>query len=61
MVGLFLCMFEVPQRQQLASEDSVPETPSYGTELSLGAQNSLLPHRTHLQCAERPPRGGEQT
>ncbi len=33
-------MFEVPQRQQLASEDSVPETPSYGTELSLGAKSS---------------------
>ena len=24
-------------------------------------QKQLLPHRTHLQCAERPPRGGEQT
>ena len=22
---------------------------------------SLLPHRTHLQCAKRPPLGGEQT
>ena len=79
MVGLFLCMLEVPQRQQLASEDSVPETPSYGTEWTLGAQNRLLRYATHqrpaeqptpqtvdillphLQCAERPPRGGEQT
>ena len=49
---------------------SVPETPSYGTgrilkgpqnstchieRVSKGAQNSLLPHRTHLQCAKRPP------
>ena len=24
-------------------------------------ENPLLPHRTHLQCAERPPRGGGQT
>ena len=24
-------------------------------------QKQHLPHRTHLQCAERPPRGGEQT
>ena len=39
MVGLLLCMFEVPQRQQLASEDSVPETHSYGTEWTFGAQN----------------------
>ena len=23
--------------------------------------DSLLPHRTHLQCAKRPPLGGEQT
>ena len=23
--------------------------------------NSLLPHRTHLQCAKQPPLGGEQT
>ena len=49
MVGLFLCMLEVPQRQQLASEDSVPETGFYGTELSLGAQNSLLRYATHFQ------------
>ena len=41
-------MFEVPQRQQLASEDSVPETPSYGTEGTLGAQNSLLWYATHF-------------
>ena len=41
--------FEVPQRQQLASEDSVPETPSYGTEWTFGAQNSLLWYATHLQ------------
>ncbi len=25
------------------------------------ADSSLLPHRTHLQCAKRPPLGGEQT
>ena len=25
------------------------------------AKSSLLPHRTHLQCAKRPPLGGEQT
>ena len=49
MVGLLLCMFEVPQLQQLASEDSVPETPSYGTEWTFGAQNSLLWYATHLQ------------
>ena len=56
MVGLLLCMFEVPQRQQLASEDSVPETPSYGTEWTFGAQNSLLWYATHLQrCAKQPP------
>ena len=23
--------------------------------------DSLLPHRTHIQCAKRPPLGGEQT
>ena len=28
---------------------SVPETPSYGTELALGAQNSLLRYATHFQ------------
>ena len=56
MVGLLLCMFEVPQLQQLASEDSVPETPSYGTEWTFGAQNSLLWYATHLQrCAKQPP------
>ena len=38
MVGLLFCKFEVPQRQQLASEDSVPETPSYGTEYACRAQ-----------------------
>ena len=27
---------------------SVPETPSYGTELALGAQNSLLRYATHF-------------
>ena len=48
MVGLLLCMFEVPQRQQLASEDSVPETPSYGTEWTFGAQNSLLWYATRF-------------
>ena len=42
-------MLEVPQRQQLASEDSVPETPSYGTEWTLGAQNRLLRYATHFQ------------
>ena len=41
MVGLFICMLEVPQRQQLASEDSVPETPSYGTEYACRAQKRL--------------------
>ena len=41
-------MFEVPQRQQLASEDSVLETPSYGTEGTLGAQNSFLGYATHF-------------
>ena len=25
------------------------------------AKSSLLPHRTHLQCAKRPPLGGELT
>ena len=30
--------FEVPQRQQLASEGSVLETPSYGTERAFGAR-----------------------
>ncbi len=25
------------------------------------ADSSLLPHRTHLQCAKRPPLGDEQT
>ena len=49
MVGLLLCMFEVPQRQQLASEDSVPETPSYGTEWTFGTGNGLLWYATHLQ------------
>ena len=28
--------------------NSVPETPSYGTELALGAQNSLLRYATHF-------------
>ena len=41
MVGLLLCMFEVPQRQQLASEDSVPKTHSYGTRRIFSAQNGL--------------------
>ena len=55
MVGLLLCMFEVPQLQQLASEDSVPETPSYGTEWTFGAQNSLLWYATRFQRpAEQP-------
>ena len=84
-------MFEVPQRQQLASEDSVPQRAFWGTEYACRAQkgflvyaarfqrhsvqktgftgtegifgtgNSLLWYATHLQCAERPPRGGEQT
>ena len=49
LVAFLLCMFEVPQLQQLASEDSVPETPSYGTEWTFGAQNSLLWYATHLQ------------
>ena len=38
MVGLLLCMFEVPQRQQLASEDSVPERAYWGTEYACRAQ-----------------------
>ena len=42
-------MFEVPQRQQLASEDSVPETPSYGTEGTLGARNRLLWYAMRFQ------------
>ena len=34
---------------------SVPKTASSGTRrIFKGAQNSLLPHRTHLQCAKRP-------
>ena len=49
MVGLLLCKFEVPQRQQLASEDSVPETPSYGTEGTLGAQKGFLWYATRFQ------------
>ena len=41
---------------------SVHETPFCGTRrIFKGPQNSLLPHRTHLQCAKRPPLGGEQT
>ena len=55
MVGLLLCMFEVPQRQQLASEDSVPETPSYGTEYACRAQKGFLGYATHfLKPAEQP-------
>ena len=48
MVGLLLCMFEVPQLQQLASEDSVPETPSYGTEYACRAQKGFLGYATHF-------------
>ena len=51
---------------------SVPETPSYGTGCIFikGPHRRTadstdcgqpLPHRTHFQCAERPPLGGEQT
>ncbi len=32
---------QAPLRQQLASEDSVPETPSYGTEYACRAQMSF--------------------
>jgi len=35
--------------------------PSSAPDAASKARNSLLLHRTHLQCAERPPRGGEQT
>ena len=35
---------------QRPAEQSTPQT-----------VDSLLPHRTHLQCAKRPPLGGEQT
>ena len=42
-------MLEVPQRQQLASEDSVPETPSYGTEYARGAKTRLLVYATRFR------------
>ncbi len=37
----------------LALLHSVPETPSYGTELTLGAQNSLLGYATRFLDALR--------
>ena len=51
MVGLLLCMFEVPQRQQLASER---------TSLTLFAPAPSLAPSTALGTGNSPPLGGEQ-
>ena len=42
-------MFEVPQRQQLVSEDSVLERAYWGTEYACRAQKGFLRYATHLQ------------
>ncbi len=42
-------MFEVPQRQQLASEDSVPERAYWGTEYACRAQKGFLGYATHFR------------